>query len=440
MTVMQNEPVAGSKRHLGPSSIAVLTLLAALVAEGCSSASEETASGGQPLDAITSLAPGLGCPPHPPAFWRANPTEWPVTSLTLGGTRYTAAQLLAILEEPGGDVRVPLMQQLVAAMLDVASGTDSTLIAGTIASANALLASATSPPDILSPPRLRDLLEAIEDTVLLANFTDGRLTRECGAPPGSCEAWSDVSVLVAGHDVVAYVGNYQFDGVNNTVSGSGISVLDIEGARVTPTVIPTPDTVDSCATNAFTGQTVCSSFDSVYLLSGTTLEATLTGGASSPPGSGEYNQGVVIGSRSRQGAIRARHDASQFFFRGGISVPRPGVFPVVRAAHPARPGPARVSGGTIARCPARSAPQSRHRPHLQRPLEPRRRDDEHGASDLPRRSSPGRNGRRGLFDGVLPVVVAVSRAADVRALRALRAEPGDVHAGLAVRHVVGTGG
>lgn len=293
MTIVENEPFAGSKGHSCASSITVLTLLGVLVVEGCSSPDEETASSGQQLETITWRAPERGCPAHTPVFWRANPTRWPVTSLTLGGIRYSAAELLGILQEPRGDEIARLMQQLIAAVLDIASGTDSTLIAGTIADANALLASARTAPDIDSPAGLLARRETIEITGLLEDFTDGTLTRECGAPPGSCEAWSDVSVLVAGHDVVAYVGNYQFNGANNTVSGSGISVLNIEGTRVTPTVISTPETVDSCATNAFTGQTVCTSPRNVYLLSGAELEATLTGGASSSPGSDETNEGVV---------------------------------------------------------------------------------------------------------------------------------------------------
>jgi hypothetical protein len=78
--------------------------------------------------------------------------------------------------------------------------------------------------------------------------------------------------------------------MNNTFSGSGIAVLNVEGTRVTPTVIPTPDTVISCATNSFTGQTVCNSQNNVYVISGTTIQATLTNVA----GGSNTNQGVVI--------------------------------------------------------------------------------------------------------------------------------------------------
>ena len=302
MTITQCPPLVGPKGYLRAVPVAVLTLTLPLVGEGCVSDGADHVSENQSSITSTSLALGPECPAHTPAFWRANPAAWPVESLTIGSIRYTAPQLLAILET-NGSLRVRLTQELIAALLDAASGTDSTRIAGTIADANTLLASTANPPHDFFGTGFQDLLRTIEDLARLAEFTSGQLTHTCAAPPGSCEAWGDVSLLVVGRDVVAYVGDYQFDGVNNTVSGSGISVLNIEGARVTPTVIPTPDTVDSCATNAFTGRTVCSSPTNVYLVSGTTLEATLTGGASHPPSSGEYNQGVMIDPIADQAVV-----------------------------------------------------------------------------------------------------------------------------------------
>lgn len=99
---------------------------------------------------------------------------------------------------------------------------------------------------------------------------------QVGAAPGSCQASSSLSTLVSGNNVVAYVpkGSWSFHGVN-----LGISVTNIEGSGVTPALVPTADTVNSCASNPTTGATVCTANTTdVYLLNGTTLTNTLTSG------------------------------------------------------------------------------------------------------------------------------------------------------------------
>ena len=55
-----------------------------------------------------------------------------------------------------------------------------------------------------------------------------------------------------------------------------IDVLNIEGRGVTPTEITTPNTVNSCASNALTGETVCTADNNdVYIIQGTTLKSIL---------------------------------------------------------------------------------------------------------------------------------------------------------------------
>ncbi|HTA67310.1 MAG TPA: hypothetical protein VK776_03505 [Bryobacteraceae bacterium] len=94
------------------------------------------------------------------------------------------------------------------------------------------------------------------------------------APPsGTCQASSSLSVLVSGSSVTSYVpkGNWSQTLVTD------VSVVNIEGSSITPTRIPTPNVVNSCASNSVTGQTVCTANNTdVYLLSGTTLNSTLT--------------------------------------------------------------------------------------------------------------------------------------------------------------------
>jgi hypothetical protein len=74
-------------------------------------------------------------------FWKNHEEAWPVEELILGGTTYTKEQLLAILRTPSrGDATYILIDQLIAAKLNIANGADPTAIADTIVAADAWLA------------------------------------------------------------------------------------------------------------------------------------------------------------------------------------------------------------------------------------------------------------------------------------------------------------
>lgn len=111
-----------------------------------------------------------------------------------------------------------------------------------------------------------------------SSATDNFKVQASTTPPtGSCQPSSSLSVLVTGTDVVAYVpkGNWSITPV------TGVAVVNVEGTSVTPTVVPTTNVVNSCASNSLTGQTVCTANNTdVYLLTGTTLNSTLTSGGS----------------------------------------------------------------------------------------------------------------------------------------------------------------
>jgi hypothetical protein len=82
---------------------------------------------------------------------------------------------------------------------------------------------------------------------------------------------------VTGTNVVSYVPKGAW-----AYGATGVSVVNVEGSSVSPTLVPTPQVVNSCASNPLSGQTVCTSNGTdVYLLSGTALGATLTSGGSS---------------------------------------------------------------------------------------------------------------------------------------------------------------
>jgi cysteine-rich repeat protein len=74
-------------------------------------------------------------------FWKNHPEDWPVETLTLGDETFTQDELLAILNAPpaGGDASLILAHQLIAALLNIASGTDDDPVDDEIAEAQLLL-------------------------------------------------------------------------------------------------------------------------------------------------------------------------------------------------------------------------------------------------------------------------------------------------------------
>jgi hypothetical protein len=77
-------------------------------------------------------------------YWKNHPTDWPVNGLILGTRTYTEPQLLAVLMTPIGagnraDASLILADQLVAAKLNIANGSNPSLVQGVVAAADALI-------------------------------------------------------------------------------------------------------------------------------------------------------------------------------------------------------------------------------------------------------------------------------------------------------------
>src|SRR5262249_42946933 len=78
--------------------------------------------------------------PLPLGFWKTPSVAWPVTSLPLGSQTYTQTELLALLNPPPrGDASLILADQLIAAKLNIANGSDPAPVSATIADADSLL-------------------------------------------------------------------------------------------------------------------------------------------------------------------------------------------------------------------------------------------------------------------------------------------------------------
>jgi hypothetical protein len=96
-----------------------------------------------------------------------NDNEWPVTSLTLGNVVYTDTELCAILNQPTqGNGLISLAHQLIAAKLNIANGSDPTVVTATIASADPLIGNLVIPPiggGFLAPNQTAALTQVLDD-------------------------------------------------------------------------------------------------------------------------------------------------------------------------------------------------------------------------------------------------------------------------------------
>jgi hypothetical protein len=80
-------------------------------------------------------------------YWKTHPEAWPVNSLTLGTVTYTKTQCLAILNKSvKGNQLLALAHQLIAAKLNILSGSSSAPVAAAIAAADALIGNKVIPP------------------------------------------------------------------------------------------------------------------------------------------------------------------------------------------------------------------------------------------------------------------------------------------------------
>jgi len=117
----------------------------------------------------------------------------------------------------------------------------------------------------------------------------------------SCLPTSSLSVLMTGGNVNAYVPNGSW-----SESGTGVQVVPLEGDGSRAT-IATPSPVNSCSCNSVTGQTVCTANTTdVYLITGSTLTATLSSGATGSErfsGGSCENCGVTIDAVANKAVI-----------------------------------------------------------------------------------------------------------------------------------------
>jgi hypothetical protein len=125
----------------------------------------------------------VGKCPLTQGFWKNHPSDWPVSSLLIGGVTFTEDQLLGVLETPpsGGNAALILAHQLIAALLNIANGSNPDAISNTINDAQSLLgalcgASLASCTVAASSTVGQSM---INDAAILDNYNEGKLTPIC---------------------------------------------------------------------------------------------------------------------------------------------------------------------------------------------------------------------------------------------------------------------
>jgi hypothetical protein len=121
----------------------------------------------------------LGCPN--PGCGPQTCVDWPLTSLTLGSVSYPVDELVAILNTTAsGNGLLELAHQLVTAKLNIAAGADGSVVATTIAAADAMVAGLVVPPvgDGFLDPGVTAAY-----TATLSSFNQGAIGPGTCAPP-----------------------------------------------------------------------------------------------------------------------------------------------------------------------------------------------------------------------------------------------------------------
>jgi hypothetical protein len=129
-----------------------------------------------------SQAQGAFACPLSQGFWKNHSNAWLVTFLTLGSQTYSKTELQAILATPvKGDASLILAHQLIAALLNIANGSDSTVdaIVATVQDANALLSTFSGKLPYNVTPSSATGQAMVNDAAVLDNYNDGLLTPSC---------------------------------------------------------------------------------------------------------------------------------------------------------------------------------------------------------------------------------------------------------------------
>jgi hypothetical protein len=121
---------------------------------------------------------GFPCPLGQ-GYWANHPDDWPVDGLMLGSQFYTKAELLAFLRGGGSDASLKLAVQLAAARLNIAAGSDSSVVGLTLIQADALLAAFSGKLPYNVDPSSATGQQMVNLATVVEAYNTGTLTPTC---------------------------------------------------------------------------------------------------------------------------------------------------------------------------------------------------------------------------------------------------------------------
>jgi len=113
-------------------------------------------------------------------YWRNHPDAWPVSSLVLGTQTYSQDELLLILHPTTArNASLILAQQLIAAILNTANGSDPTPLGDAISQANTFLSAFSGKLPYSVTPGSPTGQAMVGIASLLDEYNSGQLTQDC---------------------------------------------------------------------------------------------------------------------------------------------------------------------------------------------------------------------------------------------------------------------
>ncbi|WP_437956885.1 hypothetical protein WME76_36770 [Sorangium sp. So ce119] len=151
-------------------------------------------------------------------YWKNHEESWPVSSLTIGGVAYSQEELLELFRTPPkGDASLIVGHQLIAALLNVASGASDAALGGALADAEAWMA-ANKDADGRLPygvKRGSAADAAVSLSGALADFNEG------GIGPGHCDDGPGSGSGSSGSTGGGDGGDCDCDGGTGSTGGTG---------------------------------------------------------------------------------------------------------------------------------------------------------------------------------------------------------------------------
>ena len=149
----------------------------------------ELSTGGT-LDFAVARYNSSGCVVQPPptgstcpkthGYWKTHPESWPIDSMMLGSQTYNKNELLSLLGLTSNtDASITLARQLIAAKLNIASGSDPAPVASAITASDALLSQYSGKLAYKVKSSSANGQAMVANATILTNYNQGLLTPTC---------------------------------------------------------------------------------------------------------------------------------------------------------------------------------------------------------------------------------------------------------------------